>query len=692
MIILKDDTIGVDTNDTAIRNGASQMADLTLFIKQDAEMPDQGLIDLSSEHVRKVLPSLMKDRTTRNNIIWGTDAYADFGYGCSDRISPDAFRTGIPVRLKARIEKSDSEQQSRTRGKAEVFTPGWICNKMNNHCDSVWFGRDGVFNIENDAGTWTRTEGRVSFPEGKTWKEYVDSRRLEITCGEAPFLVSRYDASTGEPIPLSMRIGMFDRKMRIVDENASSEDEWQDWAIRALQSCYGYEFQGDSLLIARINLLESFVDYCMDRLGHAPDDKVLSHAANIISWNLWQMDGLRFCPPYAVTPTVQFDLSMFGSDAGPTAKESVPFHSKIYDWRRDNSVAFIKCRKRGKMDRKLFDYVIGNPPYQETKENTCDTQIYNHFMDSAYEVGEHVELITPARFLFRAGNSSKKWMDNMLNDPHLKVLHYVQKSGDIFPGTDIKGGIAITYRDSNSVFGPIGTFTVFEELNSIVHKVVNDRFTPITRFMNVQTKFNLETLYADKPDYRELIGSEGRERRLTTSIFALDVFKKERTNNSDVTILGLVGNHRENRWIDSKYIEDTESLHSYKVILPKSNGSGAIGEVLSTPLIGEPLIGEPLIGFTQTFLSIGRFTTETEANNCLKYIKTKFARTMLGTLKVTQHNNLPTWANVPMQDFTSDSDIDWSESVHDIDLQLYRKYNLSDKEIDFIESHVKEME
>lgn len=674
-------------NETAVRNGASQMADLTLFIERDAGMPERGLIDLTSEHVRNVLPSLLKDRTTKGNIVWGTDAYADLGYGCSDFISPEAFRTGIPVRLKARTEKTDSEQLSRTRGKAEVFTPGWICNRMNNHCDSEWFGREDVFNVDNGDGTWTATEGKIAFPEGKTWKEYVDSRRLEITCGEAPFLVSRYDASTGEPILLGMRIGMFDRKMRVVDENATSEEEWMEWAVRALQSCYGYEFQGDSLLIARVNLLESFVDYCMDRLGHAPDEKTVSHIANIISWNLWQMDGLRYCPPYAVMPAVQFDLSMFGPDSGTASNEKVPFHSKIYDWRRDNSVAFIKCRKRGKMDRKLFDYVIGNPPYQETKEHTSDKQIYNDFMDSAFQVGDRVELITPARFLFRAGNSSKEWIDRMLDDPHLKVLHYEQKSCNVFPGTDIKGGIAITYRDSNSVIGPIGTFTIYEQLNSIILKVVSNEFIPITGYINVQTKFNLDALYEDKPEYRKLIGSEGRERRLTTSIFSLDIFKKNRAEDSDVAILGLVGNRREYRWIDSKYIEDTECLHSYKVILPKSNGSGAIGEVLSTPLIGEPLIG-----FTQTFLGIGCFSTENEAENCLKYIKTKFARTMLGTLKVTQHNNLPTWANVPMQDFTSDSDIDWSDSIRGIDLQLYRKYNLTPDEVKFIESHVKEMD
>ena len=681
-------------NETAVRNGASQMADLTLFIERDAGMPERGLIDLTSEHVRNVLPSLLKDRTTKGNIVWGTDAYADLGYGCSDFISPEAFRTGIPVRLKARTEKTDSEQLSRTRGKAEVFTPGWICNRMNNHCDSEWFGREDVFNVDNGDGTWTATEGKIAFPEGKTWKEYVDSRRLEITCGEAPFLVSRYDASTGEPILLGMRIGIFDRKMRVVDENATSEEEWMEWAVRALQSCYGYEFQGDSLLIARVNLLESFVDYCMDRLGHAPDEKTVSHIANIISWNLWQMDGLRYCPPYAVMPAVQFDLSMFGPDSGTASNEKVPFHSKIYDWRRDNSVAFIKCRKRGKMDRKLFDYVIGNPPYQEefTDEGnkTYAAPIYHEFMDAAFEVGEIVELIHPARFLFNAGSTPKAWNQKILNDPHFKVLLFEQDSSKMFPNNDVKGGICISYHDWNGKYPCVKVFTPYAELNSIKQKVTTDsNFESLMDNIFIQTRFNLDNLYLDYPEAKQCVGSDGKDKRFECNIFTKIpyIFSSKPIDDSDIKVLGIIDNKRVWKYIPSKYVDfNHKNLTKYKILIPASNGSGAIGEVLSTPLVGTPLVG-----YTRSFLGIGSFDNETEANNCLKYIKTKFARVMLGILKVTQHNSIPTWAYVPMQDFTSDSDIDWSDSIRGIDLQLYRKYNLTPDEIVFIESHVKEM-
>ena len=166
----------------------------------------------------------------------------------------------------------------------------------------------------------------------------------------------------------------------------------------------------------------------------------------------------------------------------------------------------------------------------------------------------------------------------------------------------------------------------------------------------------------------------------------------EKQSDKDVQILGLENLNRTYRWIKPDYLNPPESFYGYKIFIPKSNGSGALGEVLSTPLIGETLIGEPLIGATETFLSIGSFETQEEAEACLKYIKTKFARVLLGVLKITQDNTRDKWAKVPLQDFTSNSDIDWSQSIAELDAQLYRKYGLSQEEIDFIESKVKEME
>ena len=336
-----------------------------------------------------------------------------------------------------------------------------------------------------------------------------------------------------------------------------------------------------------------------------------------------------------------------------------------------------------------FDYIIGNPPYQEDTSDTSDNPVYNVFMDSAYEISDKVELITPARFLFNAGKTPKSWNKKMLNDEHLKVLYYEQDSSKIFSGTDIKGGVAITYRNKEKKYGGIGAFTSHTELNSILNKVIKYiQDESIDDLIVLQNKWDLDALYNDYPEYKTQIGSGGNEKRLTTSIFSsLSVFR-DVPKDGDVKILGLINNKRVYKYIDKKYLEEQhKNLNKYKIILPKSNGSGAIGEVLSTPIIGTPLIG-----FTQSFISIGSFDTDEEAVAALKYIKSKFARTMLGILKITQDNNKGTWKYVPIQDFTDKSDIDWTKTIPEIDQQLYKKYGLSPEEIDFIETNVKEME
>ena len=333
--------------------------------------------------------------------------------------------------------------------------------------------------------------------------------------------------------------------------------------------------------------------------------------------------------------------------------------------------------KKGEPLNMKFDVVIGNPPYQEETKDTSDKPIYNYFMSEAYKFADKVCFITPARFLFNAGKTPKKWNATMLNDKHLKVAYYEQDSSNVFPNTDIKGGVAITYRDTQENFGKIGTFTHFEELNSILRKVVDDRFESISPIISVQMDYKF------KPEYKIL------QAGLTSNIFEKqsELFSKDKASEKQAKIMGRFNSKRTYRFIDEKYLILPENYNKFKVFLPESNGSGAIGEVLSTPLVGEPLVGH-----TQTFISFGAFDNREEAENLLKYIKTKFARTMLGTLKITQHNKAPTWVNVPLQNFTNNSDIDWSQSIAQIDQQLYRKYGLSEKEIAFIEEKVRVME
>lgn len=248
-----------------------------------SDVMEKRLINIEDGLIKPLLYLLLKDKTTGENIIWATDTYPVFMTEKDILLHSEV--------IKPRVEKSLDEQKTRTKRKAEVFTPTWVCNRMND-------------NIDKNS-------------EMKTWKEYVDSKVLEITCGEAPFLAQRYDTVTGEPIPLKKRAGLLDRKLKAVNENTDTYDEWLEWATRAFESSYGYEYQGDNLLIARINLLLTFVDYYKDRWEEEPGKRLLRSIANKIVWNIWQMDGL---------------------------KNTVPLREdkcRIRDWRRHKTVMFM---------------------------------------------------------------------------------------------------------------------------------------------------------------------------------------------------------------------------------------------------------------------------------------------------------------------------------------------------------------
>ena len=339
-----------------------------------------------------------------------------------------------------------------------------------------------------------------------------------------------------------------------------------------------------------------------------------------------------------------------------------------------------------------FDYVIGNPPYQEETESdsTRMLPIYDKFMDAAFGVGQKVALITPARFLFDAGQTQKSWNKKMLEDPHLSVLYYDQDASKIFTNTDIKGGVAITYHDADAVIGPIGVFVPWDELKSVLKKAgaksIENSLTDIADSSNV---YDLKNIYKDHPDYQKYIADNGRHAQLKTNVLNINpIFTDKPTEPDDYKVLGLVSGKRGQKYCHRRYIKSNhKSLSKYKVLVPKATGSGQFGEAL--PLM---IVAGPFIAFTQTYISIGTFNVEGEANNLHKYLKTKFCRALLGALKVTQDNLPSAWRCIPKQDFSSCSEIDWAKTISEIDCQLYKKYGLSDTEIAFIESHVKEME
>ena len=663
----------------------------------------EQLIDFHAPEVQAVLDTLLKDKSTGKNIIWATDPPEELQTvmyePVTDRSQITTQQLGLThyeVVLPRMMKQTDTQQQ-RTRKKGEVFSPAWVCNKMNNALDADWFrglGAEesaGQFTVELPQG-WQTVETPVQFPAcgGKTpaWVQYVQSRRLEVTCGEAPFLASRYDAATGEMIPVARRIGILDRKLRVVSENAATEDEWRKYATHAVQSTYGYEYQGDNLLLARVNLLLTYAEHLQARWQRKPTKEELQPIANIISWNLWQMDGLRLSVPGGKPQpeTEQLDLfSMFG-----TVEEQTPAVScKVKNW-RSNKTQNFETIQEGSTSMK-FDYVIGNPPYQETLQNTSDKPIYNDFMDASYQISDKVELITPARFLFNAGKTAKVWNEKMLNDVHLKVLYYEPDSSKVFSNTDIKGGVAITYRDGNAEFGAIGSFTPYNELNDILHRVKNHKsFVSIEKIVITSFAYHYtDRLHEDYPDAASRL-SKGHAYDLKSNAFdrLSDVYQDEKPDDGHdyIRIFGRQNNERTYKFIRRDYVNNVANLDKYKLFMPKANGTGAFGEVLTLPEISEPGVGA-----TESFVSIGLFDTAEECDNLLKYIKSRFMRAMLGVVKITQDLTPSKWKYVPLQDFTDHSDIDWSKSVAEIDQQLYRKYDLTADEIEFIETHVKEM-
>lgn len=347
-----------------------------------------------------------------------------------------------------------------------------------------------------------------------------------------------------------------------------------------------------------------------------------------------------------------------------------------------------------KIKNMKFDAVVGNPPYQTIASGDANGSdpIYHYFIDAACAVGERVSFIHPARFLFNAGKTPKEWNKKMLNDEHYKVVDYWPNSNDVFSTVEIKGGVAVTYWDRQMIFGKIGTFVSHVHLSTAMRKVVSKiGFMSFAELVYPRDLYRLtENLYKENA-WAENRQSKGHKFDLGSNVFDTfpELFYDKIPNDGCeyAQVLGRENNNRTLKWIKKSYIKIPDNFDAYKIFFPKANGTGELGEVLTMPIVGEPNVGS-----TTTFLSIGKFKTKEEAEDCMKYIKTKFARAMLGTLKVTQDNPRETWANVPLQDFTTKSDIDWNKSVAEIDKQLYKKYGLSEEEIGFVEGMIKEME
>lgn len=321
------------------------------MFKELVDVKEDNLLFIDIE----ILNILLYDHSSKKNIIWATDNYRQYGnsFSFKDEITVDKI-TGIYREvIKPRTKKSKKDQMIRSREKAEVFTPSWICNEQNNIVDDNWFGYPNVFNIPHKNG-WKTNKTKINFNKDKTWIDYVKSIRLEISCGEAPYLVSRYDSVTGEIIPTYNRIGLLDRKFRIINENAITDEEWNEYVETAYKSIYGYEWQGDSLLIARENLLFTYTDYYYERYNKKPSLEEVKKIAEIISWNIFQMDGMKFVIPNSCKNEVKIDYTIFGTEETKIEcygckKDNYNYHNGIYvkimNWETNRQVKFISLLK-----------------------------------------------------------------------------------------------------------------------------------------------------------------------------------------------------------------------------------------------------------------------------------------------------------------------------------------------------------
>lgn len=562
---------------------------------------------------------LLADRSSGAFIRWACNAYTTHGesYAADQEIYPHQVHL-----IQERTRKTQEEQRDRTKKSAEVFTPAWLCNAMINARDAVYFGREEVFN-RMEAPSWTPTRKTIDFPTTASgrrlaWERYIDARCLEITCGEAPFLVSRYDAADGRPIPLAERIGILDRKLRIIGEHTCTAEDWFHWAKRALESAYAYEYQGDSLFLARLNLFLSISEYHRHLWKRPLNRHQQEEVARILSWNLWQMDGLTATTPF-VTKQGKPEDSLF--DFYAITAERRPLRSLIRDWRGKKTIRFSELNLSTTMK---FDFVIGNPPYQEmSKNNKMTRSIYPDFVRSSQAIGQIVSLVMPARWMSGENGpyrETQHFIDEMLKGDHLQSFHLYPNSSDLFPNVDIKGGVC---------------FFVWNRAYSCDR--VNYAITENGAYKKVLTSFRIaENVIIRFP---ELISILEKTKAISTIYlntwvsswnpfgFISDLFTKnkegvsriseEKQQDDDYLVHGLLKNKRVIRYIPNSALKKNIHIaHSYKVFLPRANGSGVFGEVFSTPMIGTPMMI-----CTDTFLQIGVFDNCTEAENLLKYVK-----------------------------------------------------------------------
>ncbi len=670
----------------------------------DHEILSEGFIEgFERRYPTHVLETLLCDRTTGKNIIWADNEYEALGDGYlgDDEITV-AKVTGLASGvIKPRIAKEAERQSQRTKSRAEVFTPSWLCNQMNNDIDAVWFGRRDAFNTEavGDDGVrgWTAVPGPVTFPKAKGhgWHAYVEATRLEITCGEAPFVCSRYDTVTGRALPVAERVGFLDRKLRVVTEKTKTRKEWVKWALAALKATYAFEYQGDNLLIARINVLETFAEHLRERWGEAPTPEEAEAAAWVVSRNLWQMNGFTDAvptnkmgaevestlgtyeqpAPEPIQPSL-FDLfdGGFGDDQAETPeepRETVPL-CVIYDWKADEPFEFASMKGKATTMGKKFYAVIGNPPYQESDggHEASAAPVYHYFVEQSKGIAERITMVTPSRW-FSGGKGLNAYRESMITDHHLKSLVDFPKLYEPFPTVKIRGGVSYFVWDS-TYDGPclVQTMEGGKPAAPAVRRYLDDYDVLIRR--NEAVPILDKVAKRDEPTLDKRISAR-KPFGLPTN------FHGSSTSTGMANPIHLFESQREG-WISRDEITvNAEWIDDWKVLLNRVQGTSAAVE---TKFMSEPKIAEPGSACTETYLVAGRFGDEAEARNYVAYLKTRFVRFLISLRKISQDAARGVYAFVPDLDYNHP----WTDD------ELYERYGINEGEIAYIESIVKEMD
>lgn len=608
------------------------------------------------EFTDSLMKVLLTDRSTGRNIMWVTEEHRD----THPEILPDGEMTLEQLNgsagelIKHRVYKDRMAQDRRTRSKGEVYTPLWIVGAQNDLIDSHWLRREGPFG----------GRGQVLFPEDVSWQDYVKARRLEITCGEAPYLTGMYDAVSGENVVKAVRrTGLLDRKLRVVSENTQDEKSWLFWAKKAYQSIYGFECMGDSLLLARKNLLSTFADNMRCKFGRGPNGRELRAVANIISWNIWQMDGSSLTPPGKAV------------------------YCKVRRWTDGKVIEFRTLLEAGRRIR--FNAVAGNPPFHlmDGGAKASAVPIYNRYMEMVRRLRpEYISLIMPARW-YSGGKGLESFREEMIHDRHILVMHDYVNASQCFDNVEIKSGVCFFLR-CESEEGPcriyrhegkktakavrhlagLGehTYVRYFELLSVRDKVRKRNAVFLDSIVSSMKPYGVRGDYFEDPEK-----------------YGLPPAKTEKAQG-DYTILGLNGLKREYRYLSEDFpLPKRDMLEGYKVFMTRNYGRGDLSDIITSPVAAGPGVL-----CTETFVQAGPFDTVKEAENLIKYTRTRFFRAMVSIRKQDQGAPRAVYGSVPLEDFTDRSDIDWSADTEEIDSALFRKYRLTKGEISFIRAMI----